>query len=220
MIAMVAAAVAISGAGLTLHAVHQRASPSRMVDTQDGLRGRVAQPTARPDFTLLDTEGRPFDFRAETEGRLALLSFGYTHCPDVCPVHLANLAEVLRDLPYRERDRVRVVFVTVDPARDTPERIRAWLDAFDPRFAGLWGSAEEVSAILAALDLPPAAIGALAADGEYVVGHAAAVLAFGPEGPLRAFYPFGTRQIDWARDLPELLRGNGYVSGQPTEGHE
>jgi protein SCO1 len=220
MLAMVAAAVAISGAGLTLHAVHQWGSLSRTVDTQDGLRGRFAQPIARPDFTLLDMEGRPFDFRAETEGRLALLFFGYTHCPDVCPVQLANLAEVLRDLPYGERDRVRVVFVTVDPARDTPERIRAWLDAFDPRFAGLWGSAEEVNAILAALDLPPAALGAPAAAGEYVVGHAAGVLAFGAEGPLRASYPFGTRQIDWARDLPELLRGNGYPPGQPTEGHE
>ena len=68
------------------------------------LRGTVLEPSwGKPDFTLADTEGRPFDFRAGTDGFVTLLFFGYTHCPDVCPIHMANIAAVLRDLDYADR---------------------------------------------------------------------------------------------------------------------
>ena len=213
VLAVVVTAAVVIG-GLTLHLAHRRAAvPGLSGDGGGGLRGTVGEPTARPDFTLLDTDGRPFDFRAETEGRLALLFFGYTHCPDVCPVHLAGLADVLQDLPPEDRSRVRVIFVTVDPARDTAERMRQWLDSFDPRFTGLRGTIHEVNEVLATLSLPPAVLAGPGEDGRYDVGHAAAVLAFGPEGPLRASYPFGTRQMDWAHDIPELLRGRARSSG-------
>lgn len=174
---------------------------------ETGLRGTVLpEPLPKPDFTLPDAHGRPFPFREETEGRLALLFFGYTHCPDVCPVHMASLAAVLADLPYQTRRRIRVVFVSTDPERDTPERLREWLGRFDARFVGLRGPLEEVNRIQAHLKLPPAVRGDPSA-GDYLVGHAAQVIAFTPDGLGRVAYPFGTRQADWAHDLPRLAAG-------------
>ncbi|MGH7505931.1 MAG: SCO family protein, partial [Longimicrobiales bacterium] len=114
---------------------------------ETGFHGVVLDaPQPRPDFTLRDTGGEPFRFRAETAGTLTLLFFGYTNCPDVCPVHLANLSAVLDRFAYDVRSRVRVVFVTTDPARDSPEKLRAWLDNFDPSFVGLTGTQAEVEA--------------------------------------------------------------------------
>ncbi|HKY61290.1 MAG TPA: SCO family protein [Gemmatimonadota bacterium] len=178
---------------------------------QPDLRGTLLDPPwAKPDFTLTDTEGRPFDFRARTDGFVTLLFFGYTHCPDVCPIHMANIAAVLKDLDYADRSRIRVVFVTTDPERDTPAVVRAWLDRFDRSFIGLRGTDAEVDAIQGSLHLPaairqPSRPGPL--PGAYAVGHAAQVLAFTPDGRARVVYPFGTRQSDWANDLPKLVAG-------------
>lgn len=182
---------------------------------QPELRGTLLDPSwEKPEFTLADTEGRPFDFRAGTDGFVTLLFFGYTHCPDVCPIHMANIAAVLRDLDYAERSRIRVVFVTTDPERDTPAVVRAWLDRFDRSFIGLRGTKEEVDAIQAALHLPaairqPSRPGPL--PGAYAVGHAAQVLAFTADGRARVVYPFGTRQADWAHDLPLLVAGGPWL---------
>ena len=171
-------------------------------------QGRVlAEALPRPDFTLLDTAGEPYDFLEETRGKATLLFFGYTHCPDVCPVHMGNIAAVLKDLGYERRREVEVVFVSTDPERDSPERIRAWLDRFDPAFVGLRGDRAEIDSIQRSLGLPPSVLEPRSGDGSYAVGHAAQVLAFSPDGPARVVYPFGTRQADWAHDLPLLISG-------------
>ena len=172
---------------------------------ETGYRG-ILLPNAgpRPDFTLTDMNGEVFDFRAETEGKLALLFFGYTYCPDVCPVHMASLAAVKRDLSVDEQRRMRVIFVTADPKRDTPERLRTWLGNFDVDFVGLRGSEAEVDSLMLRLALP-AAIRDTAAGPDYVVGHASQVIAFPPEDGFRVIYPFGTRQADWKHDLARLL---------------
>ncbi len=169
---------------------------------------RLQAPLPRPHFTLSDTRGRPFSFGEETRGELTLLYFGYTHCPDVCPVQMANLAAALERASPEVRRRTRVVFVTVDPERDTPERLRRWLDAFDPRFVGLRGSEAQVDSIERGLGLGVAARDSAAAGpgtGAYAVGHAAQVVAFTPDDSAHVLYPFGTRQAQWARDLPRLL---------------
>lgn len=169
-------------------------------------RGLVLQdPLEKAEFTLTDTEGRPFRFREETDGYVTLLFFGYTHCPDVCPLHMANLAAVLRHLADGVRSRVKVVFVTTDPERDTLERIRQWLGAFDPSFIGLWGPLERVNEIQAAFRLPPA-VKQEVPGGEYLVGHAAYVIAFTADNRAHVLYPSGTRQADWAHDLPRLVQ--------------
>jgi len=170
------------------------------------LRGVVpARPTPKPDFALVDTQGRVYDFRRETDGKLAFLFFGYTHCPDICPIHLANLGSALSRLPRAEADRVRVVFVTTDPVRDTPERMRRFLDAFDPSFVGLTGTKAALEHAQREAGVTPTVAQPAPGDTGYAVGHAAQVIAYGPDGTMRAQYPFGTRQKDWAHDLPILL---------------
>jgi protein SCO1/2 len=161
-----------------------------------------------PDFTLRDTAGRPFLFAREAAGHVTLLYFGYTHCPDICPVQMANLAAVLGDLPWDLRQRVKVVFVTTDPARDTRIVLRRWLDRFDPTFVGLSGTVTEINAAQARLGLPPLVREGRGPGGS-VIGHAAQVIAFTADGRTRVDYPAGTRQADWAHDLPLL-------AGQPS----
>lgn len=175
-------------------------------------------PRPKPDFVLTTTDGRPFDFRRETEGYVTLLFYGYTHCPDVCPLHMANIAAVLEKLPPKVARRVKVVFVAVDPLRDTPARTREWLDNFSREFIGLVGTADEVAAAMKATRLPPPvierAVGAdttkpPSPDEPYTMAHAAQVLAYTTDNLMRVMYPFGTRQQDWAHDIPRLVAFTG-----------
>jgi protein SCO1 len=162
----------------------------------------LGTPLPKPEFVLTDTSGNPFDFRAETQGKLTLLYFGYTFCPDICPVQLAQLAAVMNRLPDVDRNSV-VVFVTVDPARDTREVIRSFLDKFDTHFIGLTGTLDQVEAAQRAAGVPVAVkIG----DGpDYSMGHAGQVIAYAPDGIAYTQYPYGTRQTQLVHDLPILL---------------
>lgn len=161
----------------------------------------IENPTEKPSFTLTDTSGEAYDFVAETEGRLTLLYFGYLNCPDICPVHLAQIAEVFARTPDVARDAV-VVFVSVDPQRDSPGEIRGFLDNFDPGFVGLTGTEEELVTAQRAVGIPPAVT---VGEGEdYTVDHAGWVIAYGPDGLNHAIYPFGTRQSQWENDLQIL----------------
>jgi protein SCO1/2 len=170
-----------------------------------GYRGTILpQPREKVNFTLTDTEGEPFDFVEATRGFVTLVFFGYTYCPDVCPIHMANIGAVLEDLPFETRRQIQVIFITTDPERDTPERLRAWLDNFDSSFVGLRGTREEVNQISVALGLPPSLI-VEDDEGGYEVGHSAHVMAFTKDGLAHIIYPFGTRQADWAHDLPKLV---------------
>lgn len=167
----------------------------------------LGTPWEKPPIVLSDTSGEPFDLQARTEGRVTLLFFGYLNCPDICPTHLLNIASALEELPNEIGGQVDTVFVTTDPERDDPDSIRAFLDGFDRRFVGLWGTPEQVreaeqQAGIAATVAEPAD-----ADGDYVVGHAAQVIAYGPDGVARVVYPFGTRTGDWLNDLPLLVEG-------------
>ena len=171
-----------------------------------GLMGaELTPPLPKPEFVLTATDGRPFDFRRMTDGHLTLLYFGYTHCPDVCPVQMSVIAAVLQRMPDDLARSIRVVFVTTDPERDSPGRLRQWLDAFDPSFIGLTGTAQQLEQAQIAARLAPAERDT-ASGGEYQVGHAAQVIAYTPDNLGRAMYPFGFRQADWAHDLPRLAR--------------
>ena len=167
-------------------------------------------PRPKPNFVLTDTEGRPFPFRDSTEGSMTLLFFGYTNCPDVCPVHMANIAAALHKLPDNVARQVKVVFVTTDPERDTPEVIRAWLDHFDTRFIGLTGTQAEVDSAQVAMRIPPAYREEIP-GAPYQVGHSAHVIAFTKDGMARYALPFGTRQSEWAQEIPRLVA----YPGQP-----
>ncbi|HJS71551.1 MAG TPA: SCO family protein [Acidimicrobiia bacterium] len=171
------------------------------------LQGEVIDPPkVKPSFTLTDTSGQPYEFATETEGKLALLYFGYLSCPDICPVHLAQIAETFEALPDVARD-TEVVFVSVDPERDTPKDIREFLDRFDNRFVGLTGTPAQLRVAQAAVGVPPATT---AGEGEdYTVDHAGWVIAFAPDGLNHSIYPFGTRQSQWNNDLQILAELGG-----------
>ena len=174
------------------------------------LRGvRLGTPQAKPDFTLTTVDGKPFDFRRDTEGYLTLLFFGYTHCPDVCPVHVANVAKVMKMLPSEVTSRIRFVFVTTDPERDTPDQLRDWLAGFHPDFIGLTGTPEQIRLAQMAAGLMPSEkqFPDSTKPTTYLVGHAAQVIAFTSDGLAHIVYPFGVRQQDWANDLPILAGG-------------
>jgi protein SCO1/2 len=102
---------------------------AQQVNTSPYRGGLVTPPLPKPRFVLNDTSGAAFDFRQRTEGHVTLLFFGYTYCPDQCPMHMANLGAALNKLPVGVADRVKLVFVTTDPARDTPAVLRRWLAA-------------------------------------------------------------------------------------------
>jgi protein SCO1/2 len=126
----------------------------------------------------------------------------------VCPLHVANVAAVLKRMPFEEREQVRFVFVTTDAKRDTPARLKEWLGNFDPSFVGLTAKPEEVNRLLAELQMPPIENDPKPTDSvTYLVGHAAQVLAFSKDGQGRLEYPFGVRQEDWRNDLSLLARG-------------
>lgn len=169
------------------------------------LRG-VELPVAldKVDFVLQDTEGKAFDFRSETEGYLTLLFFGYTNCPDVCPVHMAGIASVLRNMESSVASRVKVVMVTVDPDRDTPRRLREWLDNFDTSFIGLRGDLSHVREIMNALNMAPPAVDSSQGT-NYLVGHPSQVIVYTTDNRAHLVYPHGTRQRDWAHDIPMLV---------------
>ena len=157
----------------------------------------------RPEFTLTDTGGRRFAFRKATAGRLTLLFFGYTSCPDVCPAHLASLAAGLKALTPEQRDAVDVVFVGVDAERDTRERVRAWLDHFDPRFVGLTGSEAELAAAQRAAAVPDAFVDERW-EGGYTVAHAAFVLVYTGDDQAHLRYGLDTSAAQWTHDLAQL----------------
>src|SRR5947207_8079854 len=139
--------------------------------------GLVTPPLRKPRFVLADTAGVPFDFWNRTAGSVTLLFFGYTNCPDQCPMHMANIGAALKALPRDLADRVKLVFVTTDPARDTRIEQRRWLDNFDERFVGLTGSEAALTAVERAVGVPPARRSE-PATGNYAVAHANFVIAY------------------------------------------
>ncbi|MEP6590893.1 MAG: SCO family protein [Gemmatimonadota bacterium] len=170
------------------------------------LGAELTTPVPKPDFTFTDSKGAPYRLVDRTAGQVTLLFFGYTHCPDICPVHLANIAAVLDKMPDDVQRRVTVVFVTTDPARDSLPVLDKWVKGFNPAFVGLRASDSVLAAAQAEVKLPPAERDTLSdGSGGYAVGHAATVIAYTPDGVGRVMYPFGTRQRDWAHDLPRLV---------------
>src|SRR5438093_7001047 len=131
--------------------------------------GLVSPPLAKPKFTLTDTSGAPFDFGLKTQGYVTLLFFGYTHCPDMCPLQMSMIGSALKKMPADMADQFKVVFVTTDPGRDTPRALRSWLDHFDKRFIGLTGSDAAIGAAQIAANIPPAEKSAVRPDGTYDV---------------------------------------------------
>jgi protein SCO1/2 len=154
------------------------------------------------DFKLTDDHGKPVS-GADYRGKVVLLYFGYTHCPDVCPLTLAQLHVVMQRLGPLA-DNVRILFVSVDPARDTPEVMHAYVNAFDARATGLSGAPREIEALSkryrSAFTREPDR-----ADGQYEVSHSSAIYVFDHDGKARLLSTPANPQDDLVHDLHLLL---------------
>lgn len=171
----------------------------------DGWRGIAIDERSMPDVTLLDTDGDPVELDEAFLGTPTLLFFGYTSCPDICPIHLAAIAHSMRAVGVTP-DQVDVVFVSVDPERDTPARIDEYLRSFDTRFVGLHAEVPVIEDALDQLSLPgPVVEGPDPRGDGDLIGHPAQVIGFDAEGTARRVWPFGARRADWADDLPLIV---------------
>jgi protein SCO1 len=168
--------------------------------------GLVTPPLPKPRFVLTDTAGAPYDFWNRTLESVTLLFFGYTYCPDQCPMHMANIGAALKKLPPAIADQVKLVFVTTDPARDTPAQLRRWLDNFDKHFVGLTGSQAALEAVQKAAGVVPAHK-TDASGGSYSVTHANFVVAYTKDNLAHVIYPGGVSKDDWMHDLLLLING-------------
>jgi len=158
-----------------------------------------------PDVTLLTTDDEPFTLADELRGDPTLLFFGYTSCPDICPVHLAAIASAMdtAGVSYEDLD---VVFVSVDPERDDPERIEEYLSNFSADMTGLHEQLPVVADALSQLDLPGPVVEGADPRGEGdLIGHPAQVIGFDADGQARRVWPFGARRSDWVSDLPRIV---------------
>ena len=172
----------------------------------DGWRGiPIELDRQLPDVTLQDVEGQPVHLGEDHLGTPTLLFFGYTNCPDICPIHLAAIASAMSSVGVTF-DEIDVVFVSVDPDRDTPERIAEYLDNFHPRMTGLHGDLDTVQAALDQLELPGPVVEGADPRGEGdLIGHPAQVIGFDADGEAHRVWPFGTRRSDWVVDLPRIV---------------
>jgi protein SCO1 len=177
---------------------------------QSGFAGVVQRPALhRPAFALTDTAGRPYEFRARTRGTLTLLYFGYSNCPTECPTTLATVASALRGMPAAEREQVRLVLVTTDPARDTGRVLRAYLHRFDPSFVGLTGTAAQVAAAERRSSAQPSSKEPAKGGGNgYLVAHTTWLYAYGTDDVARIVYGPDVSVADLRHDLPRLLDGD------------
>jgi protein SCO1/2 len=167
---------------------------------------QVEPPLPVTDFSLPAMDGTEFRL-SDYQGQIVLLYFGYTSCPDVCPATLYQVKRAIETLGERATG-VQVVMVTVDPQRDTPERLTAYLNNINPAFIGLRTTdlvqLDEVMAQFGAYYEIDADTSGSAAG--YTISHTASVFVIGRDMSLRLIFPFGTSGEDMAQDLTHLLR--------------
>ena len=154
------------------------------------------------DFELKDPQGRTRKL-ADFRGKAVVLFFGYTQCPDVCPTTLAALAETMKRLGP-DADRVQVLFVTVDPERDTPALLAQYVPAFDPRFLGLYGDADATARTAKEFKVLYQKVAG--PSGNYTMDHSAGPYVFDPQGRLRLYVSNGQGPDVFVHDLRELLK--------------
>jgi len=153
-------------------------------------------------LSISDQDGKPRTL-AEFKGKVVVVFFGYTQCPDVCPTTMAELAEVKRSLGA-DGDKVQGVFVTVDPERDTAALLKAYLASFDPSFVALRGSEEQTKAAAKEFKVFYAKVPGKT-EGSYTMDHTAASFIFDKQGRVRVFTRYGSGAQSLAEDIKLLL---------------
>jgi protein SCO1/2 len=166
--------------------------------------GVLAPPRPAPPFTLKSADGEVFRL-SDQRGKVVALSFGYTFCPDVCPTTLAELVQV-RERLGTAGDAFRIVFVTIDPERDTPQRLREWAAAFAGGFTALTGPPDDLARIRKAYGVVAEKRTVKGTSATYLIDHSAFIYVVDRDGQLQLMFPFGTRIDDMTHDIRLLLR--------------
>ena len=153
-------------------------------------------------FSLNDHTGKPVTLESY-KGKTVVVFFGYTQCPDVCPTTMAEMAGVMKELGP-QADQVQVLFITLDPARDTKELLAQYAPTFDPRFIGLYGNAEQTAAVAKEFKVIYNKVEGKTPD-SYTIDHTAGSYVFDKNGKIRLFLRHGQGPAPVAHDLKLLL---------------
>lgn len=186
VIALVIVALISATAGVALWKLvqdNQRAPAASLI--------MLPEPRVIADFRLVDQDGRLFSLE-NLRGRWSLLFFGFTHCPDVCPGTLYDLHRVHSALVEKSGGMPpahQVLFVSIDPERDTPEKLKQYVAHFDPAFIGVTGSHEQLQPLTMQLGIAYRIEDHEAGDAQYSVDHSARILLMGPDGRLHGVFP-------------------------------
>jgi protein SCO1 len=203
LIAVTASGCASSSAATTASG---NSNPGLVLINTSKYKGNIISPVVKPAGTLTADDGKQYNIKAMTKGVVTLLYFGYTHCPNLCPLTMSNTSVAIRELPKADQSKVRVLFVSVDPHRDTLARLRSWLGNYDPAFIGLRGTLKQVQAFEQQTGLP---IGPVFSDGagQVQLDHATEMFAYGTDNVAHeAFFP-STPPAAIANDLKLLVAG-------------
>lgn len=157
------------------------------------------------EFNMTDDSGKAVTAQ-DYRGKVVMLYFGYAHCPDVCPLTMANLHAVMQDLGVAAAAHVQVLFVTVDPARDTVPVLHAYMNAFDARFVGLRGTPGQLQALVKRYRAIYEIEKPIPADGKYAMSHSSGIYIFGPKGNIRLLASESSPVADIAHDLRILVK--------------
>lgn len=164
----------------------------------------IDSPTPAADFTIMRQDGQPFQLSSQ-RGKLVALFFGFTHCPDICPTTLADMQAVRKQLG-NDADKLQVVFISIDPERDTPELVQRYVGAFDPGFIGLSAPPaaleplyQEYGVTAIKRELPDSALG-------YTMDHSTYIYILDTAGRWRLIFPYDTPTDDIVSDLRQLLK--------------
>lgn len=163
----------------------------------------IQSPMAAPEFELMSSSGQKVK-RSDFQGKLMLIYFGYTFCPDVCPTTLAEVKRAMDELG-KDAGQVQVIMISVDPERDTPQRLNQYLRQFDANFLGLTGDLQQIAEVAALYGIYfEKHEGSAATD--YSVDHTASLLVLDAQGHLKLVLPYGVTGKDIASDLRYLLK--------------
>ncbi|MBP0940004.1 SCO family protein [Pseudomonas alliivorans] len=188
--------------GLTINRVLSGKGPGDQTALIDA--GVILLPQSRslPSLSMSDQNGAPVAVD-ELKGKWTLVFFGYTYCPDICPTTLAQLRDIRTKLPQEAVHNMRVVLVSVDPDRDTPQQLKQYLGYFDPRYIGLTAPVADIQKLASALSIP--FIPADTSKPGYTVDHSGNLALIGPDGRQRGFIRSPLNAQKLVAQLPVLL---------------
>jgi protein SCO1/2 len=203
------AGIALAGGTLAACGLQSGSSTDADVGKSDAGWGGslVSPPLLKPDVTFTTDKGEPFPLHEATKGKLMMLFFGYTNCPNQCPVYLNTVARARAAIGSGPGSEPMVLFVGIDLKRDTPQALRTYLNNIDSTFIGLTGTQDIIDKASADLHFAPPVIGEPDKDGNYYVGHTAQAVAYTADNKGHRLYGYDVRREELVHDLPRLAKG-------------